>query len=426
VDVQITSINASGESVKSDALTLQAASHPDAPATPTETAITQEEYSDSTLKIQVSWVEPANNGAAITGYQLWMSKQSLDFEMVYDGASRSDVLTYLVENQILRSTSYNFKVRAINRIGYSSFSPVLKSFAAVVPSTPLGFHHTDSQSGSISLAWDSPLYDGGAALTGYYIYYKVASDTSWSKTTLVTADLHQETVGSLTPDTQYSLKIVAVNEKGESVQSGIMYQYASAVPTLSQEPVIVGGSRTETSLMVNMAIPDSSTTTVLGYQLFANDANSNAVPTNLVYDGQAVANVLQVSVLNLESSQGYWLAYRVLNRAGWSELSPYLKLVAGKLPQAPAMPPHQISVSPSEITFGWSAPSDIGGASKLDGYYVYEGSTLIGTTDPDTLTFSYASVTAGQSYVIQVSAFSAIGEGGLSNPLTIWAIDVPS
>ena len=142
VDVQITSINASGESVKSDVLTLQAASHPDAPATPTETAITQEEYSDSTLKIQVSWVEPANNGAAITGYQLWMSKQSLDFEMVYDGASRSDVLTYLVENQILRSTSYNFKVRAINRIGYSSFSPVLKSFAAVVPSTPLGFHHT--------------------------------------------------------------------------------------------------------------------------------------------------------------------------------------------------------------------------------------------------------------------------------------------
>ena len=144
MDVQITSINASGESVKSDVLTLQAASHPDAPATPTETAITQEEYSDSTLKIQVSWVEPANNGAAITGYQLWMSKQSLDFEMVYDGASRSDVLTYLVENQILRSTSYNFKVRAINRIGYSSFSPVLKSFAAVVPSTPLGFHHREA------------------------------------------------------------------------------------------------------------------------------------------------------------------------------------------------------------------------------------------------------------------------------------------
>ena len=97
-------------------------------------------------------------------------------------------------------------------------------------------------------------------------------------------------------------------------------------------PAIVSGSRTETSLMVDMAIPDLSTTTVLGYQLYANDANSNAVPNNLVYDGQAVANVLQASVLNLESGKGYWLAYRVLNRAGWSDLSPYLKLVAGRLP----------------------------------------------------------------------------------------------
>ena len=35
---------------------------------PTETAITQDDYASEHVKIQVSWTEPAGNGAAITGY----------------------------------------------------------------------------------------------------------------------------------------------------------------------------------------------------------------------------------------------------------------------------------------------------------------------------------------------------------------------
>ena len=253
----------------------------------------------------------------------------------------------------------------------------------------------------------------------------MAGDTTWSKTTPISADVHQETVISLTVDTQYALKIVAENEKGESVQSGILYQYSGAVPAVSNAPTIVAGSRTETSVMIDMYEPDASTTTVLGYRLYANDVNSNAVPTNLVYDGQAVANVLSATVYNLESGQGYWLAYKVLNRAGWSELSPYLKIVAGKLPQPPSLPPYQLSVSPTEVSFGWTPPAEIGGAAKLDGYYVYEASNLIGTVDADTLEFAHSAVAAGTSYSISIAAFSAIGEGAKSNPLTIWAINVP-
>ena len=60
-------------------------------------------------------------------------------------------------------------------------------------------------------------------ITGYYIYYKVAGADTWLKTSLISADNFAFTVDSLTPDTQYSLKIVAVNEKGESAQSNIHY-----------------------------------------------------------------------------------------------------------------------------------------------------------------------------------------------------------
>ena len=51
VDIQITSSNASGESVKSDVLTLQVAAHPDAPAMPTETSITQDDYMSELVNI---------------------------------------------------------------------------------------------------------------------------------------------------------------------------------------------------------------------------------------------------------------------------------------------------------------------------------------------------------------------------------------
>jgi len=46
--------------------------------------------------------------------------------------------------------------------------------------------------------------------------------------------------------------------------------------------------------------------------------------------------------------------------------------------------------------------------------------------DANLKTFSYTEVTAGQAYAITISAVSVIGEGPKSNPLTIWAIDIPN
>jgi hypothetical protein len=139
----------------------------------------------------------------------------------------------------------------------------------------------------------------------------------------------------------------------------------------------------------------TSTTDVIGYQLYINEANSNAVPSALVYDGQAIPNQFEVTVQDLISGQNYWLAYRVLNRAGWSDLSPLFKLTTGRLPMPPFKTPTQISVSPTEIVFGWESTSDIGGASKLDGYKLYVDGQLIDSVSPSTLQYTYAGVDAG-------------------------------
>jgi hypothetical protein len=187
------------------------------------------------------------------------------------------------------------------------------------------------------MSWLAPSDDGGAPLTGYYIYYhKTATSESWSKTTLIAKELNSYTLTGLVDLTQYSFKVTAANQKGESAKSGIRYQYASPVASDLDLPSIVAGTRSITSVSIEMMEPGLSTTTVLGYQLYINEANSNAVPTNLVYDGETISTVRKVNVADLVSGQTYWLAYRVLNRAGWSNLSPYLQLTAGKLPSPPA------------------------------------------------------------------------------------------
>ena len=45
-----------------------------------------------------------------------------------------------------------------------------------------------SESGSITLTWDAPMYDGGSKIIGYIIYHKVSGSSSWSKTDVIPFD----------------------------------------------------------------------------------------------------------------------------------------------------------------------------------------------------------------------------------------------
>lgn len=155
---------------------------------------------------------------------------------------------------------------------------------------PLDLHHTVSDSGSISLAWSPPAYDGGSTVLGYIVYYQAYGESTWQKTVDIGAELTAYTVTSLTPDVRYALKIVARNIKGESERSHIYYQFASAVPKIYTEPSLIVSSRTDTSLNILMYAPGVSSTDVLGYQVYINEANTNAIPSILAYDGRAVSN----------------------------------------------------------------------------------------------------------------------------------------
>lgn len=73
----------------------------------------------------------------------------------------------------------------------------------------------DVTKSTVALAWSRPKDDGGSAITGYFVEYKVVSAETWSRQeTKVTSTMF--TVPGLTPDTDYQFRIVAVNDIGES------------------------------------------------------------------------------------------------------------------------------------------------------------------------------------------------------------------
>jgi hypothetical protein len=228
----------------------------------------------------------------------------------------------------------------------------LKVFVAVVPSSPLNFTFVSSDSGSIEAKWIEPLYDGGATLTGYNMYLKKVLDglnTPFTQGSFIPSSELTTIVTGLDANFEYVLYIRAVNIKGESIRSGVIYHYAGPVPSLISSPVLIVSSRTDTSVTVQWSPPGQSTTTVLGYQVVINEPNSNAVPSIVAYDGTAVGVVTTTTIRGLASQQGYYVAVRALNRAGWSELSPYLELTAGRLPSPPPKAPALTKSSASQI-----------------------------------------------------------------------------
>jgi hypothetical protein len=68
-----------------------------------------------------------------------MAEESLSYELIFDGAQRSDILTFAVMQGITQTRNYRFKLRATNFVGKSLYSQELVSLAAIVPTVPVDF-----------------------------------------------------------------------------------------------------------------------------------------------------------------------------------------------------------------------------------------------------------------------------------------------
>ena len=215
----INSVGTSAVSNTASAITGTIITVPQAPTGLVASAI-------SSSQINLSWSAPSNNGgSAITGYKIEQSTNSGSTWSAIVSNTGSTVTTYSNVG-LAASTSYTYRISAINSIGTSvpsgTVSATTSSTTTVptVPQPPIGLAANVVSSSQINLSWTTPSNNGGSAITGYKIDRSINGGSSWG--TLVSNAGSTTTTYSntaLIANTAYAYRVSAINSVGTSAVS---------------------------------------------------------------------------------------------------------------------------------------------------------------------------------------------------------------
>ncbi|HET7337822.1 MAG TPA: fibronectin type III domain-containing protein [Candidatus Nitrosotalea sp.] len=192
--------------------------NPTVPQSPTGLSAT----AASSSEIDLSWTAPSNDGgSAITGYSIERSTDSGSTWNTLVANTGSSSTTYS-DIGLTSSTSYTYRVSAINSVGTGSPSNVASATTSVstsVPQSPTGLTASAISSSTINLSWNAPGNDGGSAIIGYKIERTTMGGT-WSvivPNTGSTTTTYSDT--GLLPLLTYTYRVSAINSVGTSLPS---------------------------------------------------------------------------------------------------------------------------------------------------------------------------------------------------------------
>jgi hypothetical protein len=215
---RVSAINSVGTSSPSNTSSATTGTMATAPQPPTGLAAN----TISSSQINLSWTAPSNNGGSvITGYEIERSQDNGSTWAVIVSNTGSTATTYS-DNGLVASTTYTYRVSAINSVGISSPSNTASATTDVqtfVPQPPTGLTASSVSSSTINLSWNSPGNDGGSPIIGYKIERSTNSG-AWS--TIVSNTGSTSTTyadNGLLPLLTYTYRVSAINSVGISSPS---------------------------------------------------------------------------------------------------------------------------------------------------------------------------------------------------------------
>ncbi|CUR52285.1 protein of unknown function [Nitrosotalea devaniterrae] len=243
--------------------------NPTVPQPPTNLSTT----SISSSQIDLSWTAPSNNGgSAVTGYEIERSQDNGNTWSILV-QDTSSVSTAYSDTGLNPSTSYSYRVSAINSVGTSlpsNTASATTGVTATVPQPPTSLSANVISSSQINLSWNAPSDDGGSAITGYEIQRSDDGGTTWSTISQNTGSVsttYSDT--GLNPSTAYAYQVFAINPVGTSSASNTASATTGAQMSAPQSPTgLVASSASATTINLHWSAPgNNGGSPIIGYKI---------------------------------------------------------------------------------------------------------------------------------------------------------------
>ena len=429
------------------------ANKPSAPSAPTLT--------HGVASLSVSWSAPANNGEAISDYdvQYRACTKSADLTCAsnptwgsWTDHSHTGTTTTASITGLTNGTAYQVQVRATNAVGTGSWSASAKEQPNTVPGAPgaptLGVWHA-----SLNVSWSAPSSNGGSAISDYDVQYRACTATPLTCTTSPTwgswTEWNASNTGTtttasiigLTNGTAYQVQVRAANRSGDGAWS----TSASAAPA-PQKPAAPGRATLTVKnqgLSVSWTEPATNGSAITDYDVQyractkSADLTCASSPTWGSWTDRtgetASDTATTVELTGLTNGTAYQVQVRAANAQGESDWSPLAKATAATTPSAPGQP--TVTTGAQQLAVSWTAPSSDGGEA-ITGYKVrycdqstacdaddeWTTETLTGTDTTTDLT----GLTNGTTYRVQVAATNSVGDSAWSTYRTGIPKDKPA
>ncbi len=412
--------------------TTAAATAPGAPSSVTATA-------DGQTVINLRWTLPADNGGrAIMGYRVqWSSNGNppwTDVIPAHTGTGR----TYR-HTGLSAGTTRHYRVFARNSVGESTSASAVATATTTAaptlttPAAPTGLRAEAEGPETISLSWNAPTNNGGAAITGYQI--EVSPTGKANTWTDLVANTGSTTTGyvhrGLDAGTRRYYRVSAINSQGAGAASNV--DDATTLPaTVPAAPTdLTAAHYGQTTINLSWKAPTNrGGVPLLGYRIEVSP-NGTDMWTNVTPAHTGTGRTYSHTQLSPGTTRHYRVYAR--NSKGTSAAASNVASATTAAVRAPGAPPDLQVFSPGfhDVRLTWGRPrSD----SPITGYKVEWSTdggtnweTLIGYDDLTRTRYQFLSsrLTPGSVFHFRVLARSALGDSAPSDAVSVTAASAP-
>jgi fibronectin type 3 domain-containing protein len=343
--------------------------------------------------VELSWKITSDYAGVTVNYTIWRGIAANKTDLIV-GTTLD--LTYN-DSEVENGITYFYAIKARNRAGSGPFSNVVSARPASVPSPPRDLKVVSVGDESVQLSWKIPENTGGKgiAISSYRIYRNSVGGSAPCIIPVTTTTYQDQNVLN---GVNYTYRLTAVNEIGESMPSYPVYAVPRTVPTNVRDLRAESG---DGFIHLYWTAPESDGgSPILNYLITRQAAHKTDItvePDTLEYNDTGLAN-----------GQKYTYGMKAENVAGFGPTS---DTVGGTPTGRPTVPTEfRVESHPSSATLSWG-PSEYDGGSPLKCYNIYrkegEGAWgMVQAIDCIQSEFTDEDLLNGQIYFYRITALN--------------------